>query len=403
MNKKPVLFAIIAASLFGLSTPFAKLLIDDIHPVVLAGLFYLGAFAGLTLYWLVTQSILRIQGKAGEKPAAPMLTNGAPRIPSGHRDASLSARDIPWLSGAIISGGILAPICLMLGLTQTSGFTASLLLNLEAVATALIAVIIFRENAGKHIWLALISMTLAGIFLTWDSAAARFNPTGPVLIILAIICWGIDNNLTRHISDKNPVQISIIKGLVAGSISIIISLIIGAKITIDSNILLALLVGALGYGISLVLFIKALHKLGACRTGAFFSFGPFIGAIAALLMFNEWIGWVMLPGMILMIIGVRLITSENHLHSHSHSATCHFHPHIHNDIHHDHDHRPPQRGLALMADSDREHATHDHDDSHELSLERNDQCYESHAHEHIHNELEHDHQHLPDTHHRHNH
>jgi len=354
LERKPVLFAIIAASLFGLSTPFSKLLTGYINPVALAGLFYLGVFTGLSLYWLIVQVIRKIQGKNNEKPYAP-----------------LSSKDFIWLSGATISGGVLAPICLMLGLTQTSGFTASLLLNLEAVATAFIAIIIFRENAGKYAWLALVSMTIAGVFLTWDNTAGMLNLDGPVLIIMAMICWGIDNNLTRHISDKNPVQISIIKGLIAGSISIAISLILGVKILPDRNILFALLVGALCYGISLVFFIKALRILGAYRTAVFFSFGPFIGAIASLFLFNERIGWTMVPGVIFMIIGVRLIINEAHLHVHGHKELYHTHQHTHDDMHHIHEHP-----------------------------EGDDVC---HLYDHVHKELEHDHSHYPDTHHRHDH
>lgn len=148
----------------------------------------------------------------------------------------------------------------MLGLARTAGFTASLLLNLESVATALIAVIVFREYAGRRIWLALAAMTLAGVFLTWDNSTGRFNLAGPALILLAVTGWGIDNNLTRHISDKDPVQITAIKGLVSGSISVIIALIIGVRIQLGVNIFMALLVGALGYGTSLVLFIKALRN-----------------------------------------------------------------------------------------------------------------------------------------------
>jgi drug/metabolite transporter (DMT)-like permease len=354
LERKPILFAIIASSLFGLSTPFSKLLTGYIHPVALAGLFYLGVFAGLSLYWLITQSILKIHGKNNEQAYSP-----------------LSGKDLIWLSGATISGGVLAPICLMLGLIQTSGFSASLLLNLEAVATALIAILIFRENAGKYAWLALLSMTIAGVFLTWDSTAGKFNTAGLVLIIIAMICWGIDNNLTRHISDKNPVQISVIKGLAAGSISIAISLIMGAKILPDRNILFALLVGALCYGISLIFFIKALRNLGAYRTAVFFSFGPFIGAIVSLFLLNEWIGWTMLPGMIFMIIGVRLIINDTHLHGHGHKELCHTHQHAHDDMHHIHEHP-----------------------------EGDNKC---HLHEHRHNELEHAHPHWPDTSHRHDH
>lgn len=350
MYKRPLLFILISASLFGISTPLAKLLVKNIPPVALAGLFYLGAFVGLTLY-----SIVRKKRMTGSYDGV----------------ASLEKKDLPWLAGAILAGGIIGPISMLMGLTLVSGFSASLLLNLEGLATAIIAVFIFKENSGKRLWLSLASMTLAGIFLTWDPNQDKFNPTGPLLILLAMVCWGIDNNLTRNISAKDPIQIARIKGFVAGIISLSLALILGTKILLDFKIVFALLLGAFSYGISLVFFIKALEGLGSSRTGAFFSFAPFIGAIASLIILREWIGWVMFPASGFMIIGVWLIISERHSHPHLHTATTHTHSHNHTDTHHLHEHSGT--------------------------------FSEPHTHEHTHPELSHIHVHWPDTHHRHKH
>jgi len=318
--------------------------------VALAGLFYLGVFLGLSLYALGRKARISDQNK---------------------KVASLQKKDLPWLAGAIVTGGIIAPISMLLGLSHVSGFSASLLLNLEGVATAAIAVFIFKENAGKRLWLSLVCMTIAGIFLTWDPNQDKFNLVGPLLILVAMVCWGIDNNLTRNISDKDPIQIARIKGLVAGSISLLLALTLGMEISLDFSIAFALLLGALSYGISLVFFIKALEGLGSSRTGAFFSFAPFIGAIASLIILREWIGWVMFPASGFMILGVWLIISERHSHPHLHKATTHTHSHNHTDMHHLHEHSGT--------------------------------FSEPHSHEHTHPELSHIHVHWPDTHHRHGH
>lgn len=347
MNKSPLVFIIISASLFGISTPLAKILVKDISPVALAGFLYLGAFAGLSLYSAVIKT------------------------ESDKKAVSLERKDFPWLAGAILTGGIIGPISMMMGLRLVSGFSASLLLNLEGIATAIIAVFFFKENAGKRLWLALICMIIAGIFLTWDPTQGRFNIVGPLFIIFAMVCWGIDNNLTRSISDKDPVQISKIKGFVAGTISLSLALFLGIRISLDFTIAFALLLGSFSYGISLVFFIKALEGLGSSRTGAFFSFAPFIGAIASLIILREWIGWVMFPAAGLMLIGVWLICSEKHLHTHLHKTVIHTHLHNHRDMHHLHEHSGA--------------------------------FHEPHTHEHTHIELFHIHVHWPDTHHRHEH
>ena len=186
----------------------------------------------------------------------------------------------------------------MFGLQQITGFTASLLLNLEGIFTATIAVVFFKEKAGKRLWWALACMTAAGVFLTWDSSQGEFNVLGPLLVTLAMVCWGIDNNLTRNISTRNPLQITRIKGLVAGCVSLSLAYALGTDMKWDLSAFYALLLGSFSYGISLVLFIKALEGLGSFRAGIFFSLAPFIGALTSLVLLHEWIGWVMFPAML---------------------------------------------------------------------------------------------------------
>jgi drug/metabolite transporter (DMT)-like permease len=349
LNKQPLAYIIISAALFGISPPLAKLLVKNIPPVALAGFLYLGAFIGLSLYSI------------GRK----MVST------ESIRSTDLTSGDFPWLAGSVLSGGIIAPICLMFGLSQISGFTTSLLLNLEGIFTAIIAVIFFKENAGKRLWLALICMTTAGVFLTWDSSQGKFNYLGPLLVTLSLICWGIDNNLTRNISTRNPLQITRIKGLVSGLVSVSLAYALGMNITWDLSIFYALLLGSFSYGISLVFFIKALEGLGSFRTGMFFSLAPFIGAVTSLILLQEWIGWVMFPAIMLTVAGVWLISTEDHEHLHLHEEEVHTHLHNHNDHHHIHEHEEIVR--------------------------------EPHIHEHQHLEGNHVHSHYPDTHHRHEH
>jgi drug/metabolite transporter (DMT)-like permease len=347
MDKKPFIYIIVSAALFGLSSPVAKLLLRDIEPVVLAGLLYLGAFTGLFLYSMLT---------------------GRGIIPA--EAERLRKKDLPWLLGAVIAGGAIAPVCQMLGLNRISGFSVSLLLNLEGVSTVVIAVLIFKENAGRRLWLALLCMTAAGVLLSWSPEQGRFNVAGPLLILLAVVCWGIDNNLTRQISERSPFQITCLKGLVGGGVSLAAALLLGLKIPWGLSLLYALLLGALSYGLSLVFFIKALKGLGSSRTGAFFSMGPFIGALASLFILKEGLGWAMLPAFLLMVSGVWLVVSEKHMHFHTHPAVTHTHVHRHDDLHHLHKH------AGVIAEG---------------------------VHEHSHAELTHSHTHWPDSQHRHLH
>jgi drug/metabolite transporter (DMT)-like permease len=347
VSRKPFIYILISAALFGISSPIAKLLLKDIAPIVLAGLLYLGAFLGLFLYSLLTT-----------------------RNSSQGEAEKLRKKDLPWLLGAVIAGGVIAPISQMLGLNLITGFSVSLLLNFEGVSTAIIAVLFFRENAGRRVWLALLCMTAAGVFLSWSPEQGKFNIIGPLFILLAVVSWGIDNNLTRQISEKSPIQITYIKGLVGGIVSISVALILGMNVPWGLSLLFALLLGSMSYGLSLVFFIKALKGLGSSRTGAFFSLGPFIGALASVIVLKEWVGWIMFPALLFMVSGVWLVVSEKHGHTDTHTAITHAHTHKHNDLHHLHKH-PDSVG--------------------------------EHTHEHSHQEFNHSHAHWPDSQHRHAH
>lgn len=261
MNRS-VLSALLAAALFGTSTPFAKLLTGEVSPVLLAGLLYLGSGMGLTLVRLVRDR--------------------------GWKPSGLVSTEWPWLLGAILFGGVLGPVALLFGLTSTSGSTASLLLNLEAVLTAVIAWVVFKENADRRIVLGMLAIVAGGVVLSWSGGEEGvIDWVGPLAIAAGCLCWAIDNNLTRRVSASDAIFIASAKGAVAGTVNVGLAFALGASLPSGSTMLGTMAVGLLGYGISLVLFVLALRGLGTARTGAYFSTAPFIGAAVSLLLLGE--------------------------------------------------------------------------------------------------------------------
>ncbi|SEH32205.1 DMT family transporter [Magnetospirillum fulvum] len=343
MTHKGVAAALAAAMLFGISTPLAKALLGTLDPWLLAGSLYLGSGLGLA--------------------ALRLLTPG-----SGVR---LARSDLPWLAGAIVSGGIVAPVLLMIGLAGSSAGTASLLLNAEAVFTALLAWIVFRENADRRIVAGMGAIVAGAVALSWPGPQAPLEASGPALAILAAcLCWGIDNNLTRKVSLADPLTIAAIKGLAAGSINVLLALVAGATVPGVGSLALAAGLGFVGYGLSLAAFVVALRELGTARTGAYFSTAPFIGALVAVLWFSEPLTLRLIAAGLLMGLGVWLHLTERHDHRHRHEAIEHDHRHTHDEHHRHHDGAEPD---------------------------------EPHAHPHRHRPLLHSHPHYPDAHHRHDH
>ena len=342
-----ILHALAAAALFGASTPLAKSLVGELPPLLLAGLLYLGSGLGLTFVRLIRDR--RWQ-------------------PSGFTRA-----EWPWFLGAVFFGGILGPAALMYGLTSTSGASASLLLNLEAVLTAVLAWVVFRENADRRIVLGMVAIVAGGVVLSWGGRAeVSTGWTGPLAVAAACLCWAIDNNLTRKVSASDALLIAAVKGLVAGAFNTLLALTLGASLPAGSLVLMAMVVGLGGYGISLVSFVLALRGLGTARTGAYFSTAPFIGAAVAILFFDESTSLAFWVAAALMALGVWLHLTESHGHEHRHEPMDHTHDHVH-DEHHQHSHEVPWNGA------------------------------EPHTHAHQHAPMTHSHAHFPDIHHRHPH
>lgn len=339
-------FALLAAALFGASTPLAKLLLGNTPPVLLAGLFYLGSGIGLTFVRLLRRST----GK----------------------ETRLTRCDAPWLAGAVFFGGVLGPVLLMIGLSRTPASSASLLLNLEGVFTALLAWVVFKENFDTRIASGMVLIVAGGALLSLNVFGRLSLPVGALAIAGACLCWGLDNNLTQKVSASDPVQVTAIKGGVAGATNVAIALVMGASLPVPLAVGSALTVGFLAYGLSLVLFVLALRQIGTARTGAYFSTAPFVGAAASILILREPVGVPFVAAAVLMGIGVWLHVTERHVHEHLHERMEHSHAHVH-DEHHQHTHGP------------------------------DDPPGEPHAHWHVHEPLRHTHAHYPDIHHRHKH
>jgi drug/metabolite transporter (DMT)-like permease len=332
-----------AALLFGAGTPLAKLLLDSVSPWLLAGLLYLGAGLGLMLYRCFTGAVA----------------------------VTLLRHEMLWFAGAVVSGGIVAPVLLMLGLASMPVSGASLLLNAECVFTALLAWFACKENFDGRIALGMGAIVAGAAILSWPMEAHFAGAWAALAVIGACLAWGIDNNLTRKVSLADASWIAAVKGLVAGSVNLILALLLGASFPSSLIVGGAMVVGFLAYGLSLTLFVVAMRHLGTARTGAYFSVAPFVGALLALAMGESLTLPLVIAGG-LMAIGVWLHLTERHAHQHTHERMDHRHHHAH-DSHHQ----------------------HDHEDHVPAGLK--------HSHRHLHEGVTHAHPHFPDAHHRHSH
>jgi drug/metabolite transporter (DMT)-like permease len=338
--------ALASAALFGAAMPLSKVLLASVDPQILAGLFYLGAGIGLLLV------------HAGR------FATGLPSV-----EAPLRRADMPWLAAIVLFGGVLGPLLLMLGLKQTDAASGSLLLNLESIATMAIAWLVFKENVDRRLLFGAAAVIMGVIILSYEGQSVALN-TGAVLVAGACLSWGIDNNLTRKLSSSDPVLIAMTKGLGAGAVNLAIGIARCGTLPAMEVAGFAAIVGFLGIGVSLVLFVLALRHLGTARTGAYYSLAPFIGAVFSILFLGDHLTLKLIAAAILMAVGLWLHLSERHVHDHGHGDLEHEHAHVH-DSHHQHAHEGP--------------------------------VTEPHSHVHSHAKLRHSHGHYPDLHHRHGH
>lgn len=344
--------ALLAALLFGLNAPFAKLLLLDIPPIFMAAFLYLGAAIGMSAIWLAAR-----------------------KISKQRREASLAREDRIWIILMIILD-ILAPFLLMMGLTLTSAANASLLNNFEMVSTALIALLFFKESIGRRVWISMAIITAASMILSvnFNSISDLTLSPGSLLVLGACICWGLENNCTRNLSAKNPIQIVIIKGFGSGLGALLLAILSQARLQAKPvQVAGALGLGFVSFGLSIFFYVRAQRSLGAARTSMFYAAAPFIGALVSFIVLKEQPAVSFFVGAGLMVAGTVLAINEKHLHRHRHILQAHEHPHHHQDGHHDHDHQESVDPSAV------------------------------HSHWHEHRPLEHEHKHNPDIHHRHSH
>lgn len=335
------LLALGSAVLFGAAAPAVKPIAGDMHPVLLAGLLYLGSFLGLAL-----------------------LRRAAPA------EAKLRRRDLPVLGAAIAAGGIGAPVLLVWGLSGLTASAASLLLAAEAVLTMVLAALFFREAIAGRVWVAALLILGAAAMLAWTPGLALPVSLHAMAVLAACLLWGLDNNLSARIAHADPFAIARWKGLVAGGVNTSLGLALAPAMP-TAGWLGPLAIGALGYGVSLVLYLLALRHIGAGRTAAHFGTAPFFGAILAIVFLHEPVTPLVLAAFTLTAAATWLALSERHGHEHTHEAMEHDHRHVH-DEHHRHSHA-------------------------------GDEGEEPHAHPHRHAPLRHSHPHFPDLHHRHRH
>jgi len=336
------LLALASAALFGATAPALKPIAGAMHPVLLAGLLYLGSFMGLF-------AVRSVRGKVEE--------------------ARLQRNDLPALGGAIVAGGMLAPVLLVWGLSGLAASSASLLLASEAVLTMLVA-LLFREAVTGRVWVAAVLIFGAAALLAWSPGTRLLFSPHALAVLAACLLWALDNNLTARIALADPFAIAMWKGLAAGAVNTVLGLALAPSAPAMSWAA-ALVVGAIGYGVSLVLYVLAQRHLGAARTAAHFGTAPFFGAVLAVLLLNEPLSLSLGAAFALTAFGTWVAVSEQHGHEHDHEAMKHEHRHVH-DKHHQHAHQ-------------------------------GDEGPEPHSHFHSHAPLRHRHAHFPDLHHRHRH
>ena len=280
--KKGIAFAILAAALYAVNAPFSKILLDCIPPTLMAGFLYVGAGIGM-IFIALMRKIKKYEAK----------------------ELKLTKSELPYTIAMIVLD-IAAPICLLFGLNSTTAANASLLNNFEIVATAIIALMVFKEKISTRLWFGIFFVTLScGILSFEDVSSLRFS-YGSLFVLLATICWGFENNCTRKISSKDPLQIVLLKGIFSGIGSLIIGLFIGERIEAFWSIIAVLCVGFVAYGLSIYFYVYAQRLLGAARTSAYYAVAPFIATILSLIIFREIPDVTYFVALVLMIVGAWL-------------------------------------------------------------------------------------------------
>ena len=285
MNKA-IFYAILAAALYALNAPVSKLMLKNVPPTMMAGFLYLGAGIGMALMGLVRR-----------------------RTGLGKQEMHLTRKDLPFTLGMVVLD-IAAPIFLMIGLSRTTSANASLLNNFEIVATSLIALLIFKEKIGRRLWIAIGLITLSSILLSVEDAGSFRFSVGSLFVLLACVCWGLENNCTRNLSHSDPLEIVVIKGFGSGIGSVIIGRVAGEPLPLWGDILRILLLGFVAYGLSIYFYVYAQRDLGAAKTSAYYAIAPFIGVLLSFIMFREIPGALFFIALAIMVAGTWMVNRD---------------------------------------------------------------------------------------------
>lgn len=314
---KAIMFAFLAAVFYAINVPISKVLLQHVGPTTMAALLYLGAGIGIGMMSLFNK-------KDREKAE------------------SLTKAELPYIVGMIVLD-IAAPIFLMLGISYGSSANASLLGNFEIVATTVIALILFKEAVTKRLWLAIGLITLSSILLSFEGTDSFHFSYGSLLVIMATVCWGLENNCTRELSSKSTYQIVMLKGLCSGLGALVISLIKKESFPGFGYIAIALALGFVAYGLSIFMYVRAQNVLGAAKTSAYYAVNPLIGALLAFVFLSESLSWMYVIALIVMVIGSALVVVDTlirqhdhehqHAFTHTHGGSTHTHTVRHSHVH----------------------------------------------------------------------
>lgn len=345
MKKTAIIAGLLSGLLFGIATPFSKLLLTNLNSFQLAGLLYIGAGIAMIPAIFKTGSQIRL------------LFNRTNLIRT---------------LGIIFFGGLLGPLLLLIGLRAADAASVSIWLNMELVATAILGVLIFKDNLDKYTWLGVILTVCAGVITS--IAGGISGLTSALLITAACFCWGVDNHLTALTDGATPQAVTFVKGIMAGIVNLLIGISITDSSVVFNNIFAALIVGGFSYGLSIVLYVTSAQNIGATRGQMLFSTAPLWGVILSYIIFHDTFQWTHIISLLFLIIAVIVINIVSHTHQHQHEILEHIHFHKHDDGHHDH--------------------IHENDN---LNKDK------GHSHLHLHKTIMHEHPHYPDLHHRHKH
>lgn len=312
MNKKilAIIFAVLAALLYAINIPFSKLLLNKISPTMLASYLYLGAGLGIGILFVLTKQ------------------------KKNDNSEKYTKKDLPYVIGMIVLD-IIAPILLMFGIMDSTSSSATLLNNFEIVCTSLIALVVFKEVISKKMWVAILLITLSSFVLSFDDISPFKLSWGSLLVLLATLCWGLENNCTRNLANKNTYSVVTIKGIFSGLGSLIVALCLHETFANFIYIALAMILGFVAYGLSIFFYIKSQGIIGAAKTSAYYSVAPFIGTFLSFIIFNDQLSLTYFIGLAIMILGTAIVvldTLENkHEHTHTHKVT-----HTHDGTTHTH-------------------------------------------------------------------